>query len=79
MRKNIGADIAYKAYGEYLASLPAKEAKKIDQNAQLFSDTLSALVDSGQLKLPVSGYTVKRRRGKSVTEKGSVAVGAVKD
>ncbi len=71
LRKSVGDKIAEKAFSKWLKSKPkAGAAGPRDRNAELITETLGNLVQSGGLRIPRGGYVVTRGRGRVIVTPG---------
>ena len=68
LRKSLGDDIADKAFAEWYEKQDQPNGALSDENAELLASTLWPLVESNKLKIPKTGYVVKRGRGRVVVE-----------
>ncbi len=66
LRKSLGADIADKAFGEWLKAGASQETVQVDKNAQMIANTLGPLAQAGKLRIPRGGYVLKRGRKRVV-------------
>lgn len=67
LRKSVGDKIAEQAFMKWLKGKPkAGAAATRDRNAELITETLGKLVQSGGLKIPRGGYVVTRGRGRVI-------------
>ena len=67
LRKSVGDKIAEQAIMKWLQGKPrAGATAPRDRNAELITDTLGKLVQSGGLRIPRGGYAVKRGRGRVI-------------
>ena len=67
LRKSVGAEIAARAFAEWLATQQAASGKA-DGNAATIVDTLWPLVEQGTLAIPRGGYLIRRGRGRIIVE-----------
>ena len=68
LRKALGHAIADKAFAEWLATHPAKEAEKLDKNIQAMTDLVTPAIMDGSIRLPKKGYVITRGRGRVVVK-----------
>ncbi len=67
LRKSLGDKIADQAFMKWLQGKPkAGAAIPRDRNAELITETLGNLVQSGGLRIPRGGYVVTRGRGRVI-------------
>ncbi len=67
LRKSIGDKIGEQAFSKWLKSKPnAGAAATRDRNAELITEALGNLVQSGGLQIPRGGYVVTRGRGRVI-------------
>jgi hypothetical protein len=67
LRKSVGDKIGEQAFLKWLKSKPkAGAAAPRDRNAELITETLGKLVQSGGLRIPRGGYVVTRGRGRVI-------------
>lgn len=69
LRKSLGTEIADEAFARWLAEQPAKKVETEDANAAMIADALGKLVESKGLRIPKTGYMVKRGRGRVIVSK----------
>jgi hypothetical protein len=71
LRKSVGENIAEQAFKKWLKSRPtAGAAAPRDRNAELITEALGNLVQSGGLRIPRGGYVVTRGRGRVIVTPG---------
>ncbi len=68
LRKSIGAEIAHKAFADWLTSQP-EPVETVDKNAGLIAELLVDQINQGKLRIPRGGYLVRRGRGRVVVER----------
>ena len=68
LRKSVGAEIAERAFLEWLSTRPAGSEKE-DPHAGTIVDTLWPLVEEGRLAIPRGGYLLRRGRGRIIVER----------
>ncbi len=68
LRKSLGAEIANKAFADWLNSQPETIAEIVDKNAELIVDVLVDQINKGKLRIPHGGYLVRRGRGRVIVE-----------
>jgi len=68
LRKSLGADIADKAFAQWLAQLPSDDGAAVDPTAELVAEAVWQLVQKKKLNLPRGGYLVRRGRGRVIVE-----------
>jgi hypothetical protein len=73
LTKVLGADIANRAFTEWLASSDQGPSAGEDRNAAIIADALSELATSGKLMIPRGGYMVRRGRGRVIVERPGAA------
>ena len=67
LRKSVGDKIAEQAFMKWFQRKPkAGAAGPRDRNAELITETLGNLVQSGGLRIPRGGYLVTRGRGRVI-------------
>ena len=71
LRKSLGEDIADKAFARWLASHTDLVVQEVDENAELIADVLVDQINQGKLRIPRSGYLVRRGRGRVIVEGGA--------
>ena len=69
LRKSLGADIANKAFAEWLTS-QSVVTEEVDKNAELIAEVLVEQINQGKLRIPRGGYRVRRGRGRVIVERG---------
>ncbi len=69
LRKSLGAEIANRAFVEWLSTHGNSGAEPVDRNACAISNALQPLIDSGKLSVPRGGYFVRRGRGRVIIER----------
>ena len=68
LRKSLGDAIADKAFAEWLATHPAREAEKVDKNIQAITDLLTPGVLNKSIRIPKNGYVITRGRGRVIVK-----------
>ncbi len=67
LRKSVGDKIAEQAFSKWFKSKPkAGAAGPRDRNAEMITESLGNLVQSGGLRIPRGGYAVTRGRGRVI-------------
>ncbi len=67
LRKSVGDEIGEQAFAKWLKNKPKAGATATrDRNAELITETLGKLVQSGGLRIPRGGYVVTRGRGRVI-------------
>ncbi len=67
LRKSLGDKIANQAFMKWLkGKTKIADAAPRDRNADLITETLGKLVQSGGLRIPRGGYVVTRGRGRVI-------------
>ena len=67
LRKSLGDKIADQAFMKWLQrKSPAGKAATRDRNAEMITETLGSLVQSGGLRIARGGYVVTRGRGRVI-------------
>ena len=66
LRKSVGPAIADEAFAKWLAQ--ASEPPEADENAEVISDALWALIQEQKLAIRRGGYVVRRGRGRVIVE-----------
>ncbi len=67
LKKSVGDEIGEQAFSKWLKIKPnAGAAGTRDRNAELITETLGNLVQSGGLRIPRGGYVVTRGRGRVI-------------
>jgi hypothetical protein len=67
LRKSVGDKIAEQAFAKWLqGKSKVGAAAPRDRNADLITETLGNLVQSGGLRIPRGGYVVTRGRGRVI-------------
>ena len=69
LRKSLGADIADEAFAKWLQEQPQIVAEPEDKNAGMIEEALADLIEKKGLRIPKSGYVVKRGRGRVIVER----------
>lgn len=69
LRKSLGAEIADKAFTEWLHRFGRQSTAQKDKVAVLIAETLEPLIIKKNLSLPRGGYVVRRGRGRVIVEK----------
>ena len=69
LRKSLGAEIADRAFMEWLEKMAKEPPQKADKTAQLIAEAVEALIEKKKLRLPREGYLVKRGRGRVIVTK----------
>ena len=70
VRKSFGAEIADKAFAQWLAETPKEQYEPEDTNALAIQAALEPDVLSGKIRIPRGGYLVRRGRGRVIVERG---------
>jgi len=68
LRKSLGEDIADKAFSEWYASQGTANGAETDKNAEAIAATLWPLVEANEIKIPKTGYVLRRGRGRILVE-----------
>ena len=68
LRKSLGDAIADKAFAEWLATHPVREAEKVDKNIQAMTDLVTPAIMDGSIRLPKNGYVITRGRGRVIVK-----------
>ena len=68
LRKSLGEEIAEKAFGEWYKKHGPAESVQQDKNAALIADALQPLIETNKLRIPRSGYFLRRGRGRVIVE-----------
>jgi len=69
LRKSLGNEIADEAFAKWLREQPAPVSEPEDKNAVMIQDALGTLIEKKGLRIPKSGYLVKRGRGRVIVER----------
>ncbi|MCP5371587.1 MAG: hypothetical protein H6907_07625 [Hyphomicrobiales bacterium] len=69
LRKSLGPDIADEAFAKWLNEQPAAAVEPEDRNAGMIEEALAGLIEKNGLRIPKSGYLVKRGRGRVIVER----------
>ncbi len=73
LRKSVGDMIAEQAFFKWLQGKPkAGAAAPRERNAEMITESLGKLVQSGGLRFPRGGYTVTRGRGRVIVTRVKV-------
>lgn len=68
LRKSLGEDIADKAFSEWFEAQGTQSAPESDKNAEAIASTLWPLVEANEIKIPKTGYILRRGRGRILVE-----------
>jgi hypothetical protein len=68
LRKSLGDAIADNAFAEWLKSQPDKSSVGGDKHAATIADVLTPLALKKGLKIPKTGYVIRRGRGRVIVE-----------
>ena len=81
LRKSIGEDLANSTFAKWLKQKPAKTSGGVaDKSAQKIEEVLWGLVKDKTIRIPKTGYVLKRGRGRvlvtsvTISEKPAKAV-----
>ena len=64
LRKSLGAEIADKAFGEWLSRQKSSTGSSEDKNAAIIEKAIAKLIKTKGLSIPQRGYKITRGRGK---------------
>lgn len=68
LRKSLGEDIADKAFSEWYAVQGTQNTIETDKNAEAIASTLWPMVEANEIKIPKTGYVLRRGRGRVLVE-----------